>query len=135
MKARIPITIEVEITHILVTLPVRYEEEDIPNDFPLRKGDVWSAKIEIDTGKILGWPEGQAGEIDTMKVCDSGSYRLLDANGCIVANIEQDYVPHGVIPGDSGDYVSLKINEAGIITNWPKRPDIREFLKGDGDDD
>lgn len=131
MKATIPTTIEVEITHILVTLPVRYEEEDIPNDFPLRKGEVWSAKIEIDTGKIVGWPEGQAGEIEYMKVCDSGSYRLLDAQGCIVAKIETDYVPHGVIPGEYGDYVSLKINEHGVITNWPKKPDISEFLGGE----
>lgn len=130
MKALIPTTKEVEITHVLVTLPVRYGEEDIPNDFPLRQGKKWEAKIEIDTGKILGWPEGQAGEIEYMKVCDEGSYALLDAAGNVVLSIEQNYVPHGLIPGEYGDYVSLKINEQGIITNWPKRPDICEFLKG-----
>lgn len=130
MKALIPTTKAVEITHVLVTLPVRYEEEDIPNDFPLRQGKKWEAKIEIDTGKILGWPEGQAGEIEYMKVCDEGSYALLDASGNVVLSIEQNYVPHGVIPGEYGDYVTLKINEHGVITNWPKRPDIYEFLKG-----
>jgi len=130
MKALIPTIQEVEITHVLVTLPVRYEEEDIPNDFPLRQGKKWEAKIEIDTGKILGWPEGQAGEIEYMKVCDEGSYALLDASGNVVLSIEQNYVPHGVIPGKYGDYVTLKINEHGVITNWPKRPDICEFLKG-----
>lgn len=130
MKALIPTTKEVEITHVLVTLPVRYEEEDIPNDFPLRQGKKWEAKIEIDTGKILGWPEGQAGEIECMKVCDEGSYALLDASGAVVLSIEQNYVPHGVIPGEYGDYVSLKINEQGVVTNWPRRPDICEFLKG-----
>jgi hypothetical protein len=46
-------------------------------------------------------------------------------------SIEQNYVPHGLIPGEYGDYVSLKINEQGIITNWPKHPDIREFIKGE----
>lgn len=130
MKALIPTTQEVEITHVLVTLPVRYEEEDIPNNFPFRQGEKWEAKIEIDTGKILGWPEGQAGEIEYMKVCYEGSYALLDASGNVVLSIEQNYVPHGVIPGKYGDYVTLKINEHGVITNWPKRPDICEFLKG-----
>lgn len=130
MKALIPTTKEVEITHVLVTLPVRYGEEDIPNDFPLRQGKKWEAKIEIDTGKILGWPEGQAGEIEYMKVCDEGSYALLDAAGNVVLSIEQNYVPHGVIPGEYGDYVSLTINERGVITNWPKLPNICEFLKG-----
>lgn len=131
MKALIPTTKEIEITHVIVTLPVRYEEEDIPNNFPFRQGEKWEAKIEIDTGKILGWPEGQAGEIEYMKVCDSGIYQLLDADGKIVLERTRDYVPHGLIPGEYGDYVSFHINEQGIITNWPKRPDIRQFLKQD----
>lgn len=131
MKALIPTTKEVEITHVLVTLPVRYDEEDIPNDFPLRQGKKWEAKIEIDTGKIIGWPDGQAGEIEYMKVCDEGSYALLDASGAVVLSIEQNYVPHGLIPGEYGDYVTLKINDQGIITNWPKRPDIRAFIGGE----
>ena len=128
MKAKIPITIEVNITHVLVNLPVRYEEEDIPNDFPLREGDEWNAMIEIDTGKIEGWPQGQTGGF-YMKVVDEGTYRLLDDKGAVVAYIEQNYVPHGVIPGEHGDYVDFDIDANGVITNWPKRPDIREFLK------
>lgn len=130
MKAKIPTTIEVNITHVLVNLPVRYDEEDIPNDFPLREGKMWNAKIEIDTGKIENWPVGQVGEF-YMKVVDEGMYRLLDDKGAVVAAIEQDYVPHGVIPGEYGDYVDFNIDVGGVITNWPKRPDIREFLKQD----
>lgn len=132
MKAKIPTTIEVNITHVLVNLPVRYDEEDIPNDFPLREGKMWNAKIEIDTGKIEGWPQGRTGEF-YMKVVDMGSYYLLDENGAPVARIVANYVPHGVIPGESGDYVDFKIDGHGVITNWPKRPDIREFLKQDKD--
>ena len=137
MKAKIATTIEVNITHVLVNLPVRYDEEDIPYDFPLRVGDTWNAKIEIDTGKIEGWPQGQTGEF-YMKVVDMGSYYLLDENGAPVARIVANYVPHGVIPGEYGvipgeygDYVYFKIGANGVITNWPKRPDIREFLKQD----
>ena len=132
MKAKIPTTIEVNITHVLVNLPVRYDEEDIPNDFPLREGDMWNAKIEIDTGKIEGWPLGRTGEF-YMKVVDGGTYRLLDDKGAVVAAIEQDYVPHGVIPGEYGDYVDFKIDAGGVIANWPKRPDICEFLEQDED--
>lgn len=132
MKTRIPTTIEVIITHVLVNLPVRYGEEDIPNDFPLRDGDWWNAKINIDTGKIEGWPEGKTGKF-YMKVVYQGTYRLVDDKGSILLSIANDYVPHGVIPGDSGDYVDFKIDAGGTITNWPKRPDIREFLKTDED--
>lgn len=32
-----------------------------------------------------------------------------------------------------GDYVELEIDENGIITNWPKRPDISAFFGGDDD--
>lgn len=127
MKAKIPTTIEVNITHVLVNLPVRYGEEDIPNDFPLREGDMWNAKIDIDTGKIDGWPQGKTGGF-YMKVVDMGTYRLIDINGAIVGEVVEDYVPHGVIPGEYGDYVDFDIDENGVITNWPKHPDIRQFL-------
>ena len=130
MKAKIPTTIEVNITHVLVNLPVRYDEEDIPNDFPLREGKMWNAKIEIDTGKIEGWPQGKDAGF-YMKVTDSGIYRLIDDKGVIVGEVVENYVPHGVIPGDDGDYVDFDIDAGGVITNWPKRPDIREFLKQD----
>jgi hypothetical protein len=57
MKAIVKVEKEITITHIMITLPVRYQEEDIPNDFPMRYGDVWEATVEIDTGRILSWPD------------------------------------------------------------------------------
>ena len=57
-----------------------------------------------------------------MKVVDMGTYRA------IVGEVVEDYVPHGVIPGEYGDYVDFDIDENGVITNWPKHPDIRQFL-------
>ena len=127
MKAKLPFIKEVNITHVIVELPVRYEEEDITNDFPLRRGDMWAAKIEMDTGQIECWPVGKSGRLN-MKVCDEGIYQLIDENGMQLAKI-QDYVPHGVIPGRYGDYVDLHINDQGIITNWPKKPDVVRFLR------
>ena len=128
MKITIPSTKEVEVGFILVAIPVLYGEEDIPNDFPLRKGEMWQAKINVETGKIDGWPQGKIGQF-YMKVCDSGCYTLLDYFGNSVGNIECDYVPHGVIPGEYGDYVDFKINSEGKITNWPKNPDFSAFFE------
>lgn len=127
MKATIKVEKEIEIAMIKIDVAIRYEEEDIPNDFPLRKGDMWSAIVEVDTGKILDWPIGRSGEMH-MKVVDQGSYYLLDKEGNTVLSIEEDYVPHGIVPGSYGDYIELKIDENGIITNWPKRPSIEDFI-------
>lgn len=121
--------VEVEVTEIHVRLPVRYEEEQIPNDFPLRSGEVWAARIGIDTGRIIDWPDGNDAEL-YLKVCDEGIYELRNANGR-VAILEGHYVPHGVIPGEYGDYVWLNIASDGVITNWPKRPDVTAFFGGD----
>ncbi|MCL5098505.1 MAG: hypothetical protein M1608_13440 [Candidatus Omnitrophica bacterium] len=130
MKATIKVEKQIELTSIRVTLPVCYGEEDIPNNFPLRKGDVWCAQIDLETGAVHGWPKGKSGEL-IMKVCDGGTYTLLDECGGAVASIEQNYVPHGVVPGKYGDYVELIVNEDGIITNWPKHPDVSRFFEQD----
>lgn len=130
MKIKVPVLTEITIVSIRVELGVNYDEEDIPNDFPLRTGDLWKAVINIDTGEIDGWPKGQSGRVQ-MKVTDSGSYFLIDDSGKIVAKRESDYVPHGIIPGEYGDYVDLQINESGIITNWPKPVDLTAFFGED----
>ena len=121
--------VEVEITEVHVRLPVRFEDEDMPYDFPLRTGDVWAARIEIDTGRIIGWPHGMSGDV-YLKVCDSGVYELRNEAGRVAIR-EGEYVPHGVIPGEYGDYVSLVISTDGVITNWPKHPDVSAFFGGE----
>jgi hypothetical protein len=45
MITKIKIEKEVNITEVLVKLNIRYGEEDIPNDFPMRNGDTWSYNI------------------------------------------------------------------------------------------
>ena len=119
--------VEIEITHILLELPVRYGTEDIPEDFPLRKGDMWRGKVELETGRLLEWPKGREARL-FLKVVDGGIYTLLDPQGTAVACLNNDYVPHGVVPGEYGDYVDLNINGDGRITNWPKQPDVEAFF-------
>lgn len=107
---------------------MRYEEEDIPNDFPLRTGDIWEAKINIDSGKIDGWPNGRSGQF-SMKVCDEGTYELLSCDGEKIASLVNEYVPCDAIPGSYGDYVEMNIDETGVVTNWHKKPDVSAFFR------
>lgn len=125
------VKVNVNISKILISIPVKYGEDDIPDDFPLRNGENWSAMVNVDTGEIEDFPLGIEASF-FMKVTDRGIYKIFDDFGTEVSSIVQDYVPHGVIPGEYGDYVHLKISK-GIITNWPKNPDFSEFFEEDED--
>lgn len=127
MKALIKVKKEVEITMVKVDVAVRYGEEDIPNDFPMRHNDMWIADIDINEGRVLGWPVGQKGHL-AMKVCDEGSYYLYDSDGNCVKSIEQDYVPNQLLPGKYGDYIDLHIGENGLISNWYSQPSLSDFF-------
>lgn len=103
---------------IRLNVAVRYGEEDIPNDFPFRRGDVWNVTVDIDTGKIHDWPQGKTAKI-YMKVCDQGNYYLLSAGNIELVSRENDYVP-SCIPGEYGDYIEFDIAEDGTVANWKK---------------
>jgi hypothetical protein len=122
---------EVDVQTIEVILPVRYDDEDIPYDASNRYGNKWQAKIDIETGEIYDWPRGKTLDMH-MKVIDGGVYILRDSEGINIAE-RKDYVPHGIIPGKYGDYVHLKIDETGKITNWPKKISLCGF-EGFGDE-
>ena len=128
MIAKIMVEKEVDITHVEVTIPIIYGEEDIPNDFPSRNSDIWNVTINIDNGRILNW-DGTTKLKFEMKVCDIGTYVLVDTDGKTVASIYNDYVPNNLIPGEYGDYIDLEIDEKGYITNWPKEPNFCDFFK------
>ncbi len=117
---------EVEAVWLKLEVAVRYDDEDIPYDFPFRNGNSWAVTIEIDKGRIMSWPKGYKYDLH-MKVCDQGNYYLLDDNDEELASIEDDYVPNDLIPGSYGDYIELNINEDGYITNWPKNPSLSSF--------
>ena len=104
---------------IRMDLPVRYDDEDMPDDYPLRDGDMWRIVVDVETGKIRNWPAGvKVPKLNlTMKVCDEGRYHLIGVDGNVIASINQDYVP-GCIPGEYGDYVHFDLDGKGNITNW-----------------
>lgn len=92
-------------------------------------GGNWCPVIDLDTGRIEGWPEGTVASIH-YKVCDDGDYELLDADRNVVKAID-GYVPNCMCPeGDGyGDYVIMEIAADGTIAKW--RADLSEFEQDD----
>ena len=128
MKFHRKIVQAIDVKYLGIRLPVRYGDEDIPYDAPMRNGDVWYATIDIDAGKIVNWPQGKTLDMH-MKVCDEGTYDLLNDQHNLVASIH-DYVPHSLVPGEPGeygDYVYLNIDATGKITNWYTMPNLSDF--------
>ncbi len=117
--------------YLSVDVAVQYDDEDMAYDAPMREGKTWKATIDLDTKKILNWPEGKSLSFKDMKICDEGIYILLDENKDEITRIE-GYVPNNLLPGDYGDYLSLTISEDGTITNWP---DVTDFSDFKGEDD
>ena len=128
MKITITKPVEIDVKYIRVEAPVKYDEEDIPNNFPFRDGDQWNVLIDLETGKICNWPDKYEYGLH-MKVTDGGIYELLDSDFMPVAPELEDYVPHGVIPGSYGDYIELTIEGDGTISNWPKELDLSVFFQ------
>ena len=115
-----------DVEFISIAVPVRYEEDDIPNDFPFRKNDIWSILVKTN-GEIVDFPKDIHININ-MKVVDTGIYILLDKDKNELARIDC-YVPDNhSIPGEYGDYLDFKISN-GFITNWYKNPTYEEFLR------
>lgn len=134
MRLTMPMQADVEVVHLLIDIGPRYwedavvdnieEMEDAPR-IPLREGDRWILRIEVDTGRILDWPAGVTARTH-YKVCDDGLYRLLDGNRTVLAERE-GYVPPFLSPLENGygDYVILDIGPDGRISGW--NPDIAWF--------
>lgn len=117
---------EVNVKYLMLSVAVRFDDEDMPYDAPLRDGDTWDAVIDLDTHTIEDWPQGQTLGFH-MKVCDQGFYTLLDASMNEVTSLENAYVPSRLLPGAFGDYLELYIDEAGKIVNWLENASLKNF--------
>lgn len=95
------------------------EDED-GSRIPFREGDAWRPLIDIDTGCVVGWPEGTTADIH-YKICDDGRYTLLDADQKPLCTLD-DYVPRIMCPGGHGygDYVIMTIGADGRIADWKR---------------
>ena len=124
----------VPVKFLVAEMKVRYwedasvngvEETEEETQIPFKKNNMWTLKIELETGKILNWPANTTAKTH-YKICDAGTYSLLDENDNIVAEIK-DYVPSILYPNAKGygDYVILDINETGHINHW--NPNLSAF--------
>lgn len=132
MKITITKPTEVDVSHVLIDVPVSYGTEEMPEAFPMRTNDRWRAKIHLETGCIDGWPQGVPGEL-FLTVRDAGSYSLLAPDGSEITKLES-YVPNRIIPGSYGDTMEFKIAANGMIEGWSK-PSPRDFAGFFGSDD
>ena len=138
MKFKVKRPIEIELKYISIGFPVDADdiEEDNLADLIDPDHPNWlEFRVDIETGKIQDFRGNPDESYDIyVKVVDQGVYQLIDEKGSVEAELDREYVPHGIVPGQYGDYISLKIHGGrGIITNWPKKPDISEFFPEDSD--
>lgn len=125
MKAKFTVTKEFDVEYLFVEAGVRYWEDatidgiqDEDGNIPCRDGDCWKPLININTGKIINWTQGVRANIH-YKVCDNGTYKLLDANMELIKKI-RDYVPKMLSPKEEGwgDYIIMDIDADGQIQDW-----------------
>lgn len=117
---------EFEVKYLIADMSIRYWEdaevdgvEDSDGDLiPLRDGDCWRIKIDVDTGVIADWPSGTSAKTH-YKVCDEGIYQLVSEEHGVIAE-KNGYVPSMLAPGGDGygDYVILNIDGEGTIEGW-----------------
>jgi hypothetical protein len=125
MKAKFTVTKEFDIEYLFVEAGVRRWDDGIINgiedkdgNIPCRDGDCWKPLININTGKIVNWTQGVKASIH-YKVCDNGTYKLLDINMELIKKI-RDYVPKMLSPKEEGwgDYIIMDIEPDGQINDW-----------------
>lgn len=127
MKVEVYKLTEVEIHSVRIEVELHDDvSENLPNHLFNDDGEL-DLLIEVDTGKVVSWRGSEPVNIHD-KVRDNGVYTLFDSGGLEVANIYNGSVPNDLIPGDYGDYINLEINADGIVTNWPKSPNVLQFF-------
>lgn len=133
MKFTLKVKKEFDIKYLRVEAGVRYWEDATVNGIedtdgsliPCRDGGNWEPLIEIETGKITNWEQGVTADIH-YKVCDDGTYMLLDEGANTIKSID-GYVPKIMCPNGNGygDYIIMNVDESGFIKNW--NPDLSDF--------
>lgn len=131
MKAKVVVTQEkeVDLSRINLKSNTRYwedfeidgERSEDGSNVPFRDGSFWTPVIDIDGGRILGWPDGMTAKTHS-KVCDECSFEIIDGNGNVVFRQENDYVPSFLSPTESGygDYIILEIDQKGLIKGFER---------------
>lgn len=86
--------------------------------------------VDLKERKVVDWVHDEYIRM-WAKVCDSGTYTLLDATMKPLWQID-GYVPNAMIPpyeNGFGDYLELAIEGDGTLLQWQTVPDFSDFLK------
>lgn len=105
-----------------------FGDEENGEQLPLVNLGYWQGTIDLQTHKLLEW-EPYFGECYLQaKVCDAGTYTLLDTEKKAIC-ILKGYVPNGVIPPENGagDYIHFAINADGTVEEWQDTYDFTDF--------
>ena len=134
MKIKVMKEVEIEVKKVVIEFCPRYLDEEESafhksKDTPMFDGNKVSITFSPETGVIFGWPDSKPVSIYE-KICDEGTYILLDENNNEVAAIRENHVP-SVVPNEFGDYISLEINDMGKITNFIPNPDFSDFFESE----
>lgn len=90
----------------------------------------WNIIIDLETGKILNWPEGTTAKVH-YKVCDECSCGIYDEN--MHGKLVEDYVPKILAYSDDsygfGDYIILDIESDGHLKDFPTGEKLQELLE------
>lgn len=87
--------------------------------------------IDLKNRKVLDWNYEEGYLRMWAKVCDGGTYTLLDKDKNPICQIN-GYVPNKLIPPFEkgwGDYIELAIEADGTIREWPTTPDFSDFVE------
>lgn len=104
------------------------DDQDNPKLPLLKKGysqdstkHVMVIDIDIVTGKVAGWTQGDTATIN-IKVVDMGVYVLIDHTGSEIATLKDSYVPDALSIDEEGygDYVYISILADGSVKGWVK---------------
>ena len=127
MQIEITEVVKKEVSYLKAECGVRYwddaevngqQDDETSPRMPFASPDAWNVLIELDSGRIVDWPQGTTASVH-YKVCDDGRYALLDADKREVVSIS-GYVPEMMCPKDNGygDYVIMDIGADGTIADW-----------------
>jgi hypothetical protein len=135
MKVTLKIEKEFDVKYLAVTAGIRYAEDVEVNgeqcsdfsEIPCHAGGHWQIIIDVDRGIIVNWHLGKTAEVYA-KVCDDGSYSLLDNNKQEIKTLQDCYVPGCLAINDRGfgDYIIMTIESDGAIKNW--KANFDEFI-------
>lgn len=98
---------------------------------PLFNNETKTLEVTIDLikQKVIDWKKENGFIHMWAKVCDTGTYTLLDANKKPLYQIK-GYVPIALIPPYEegyGDYLELTIETDGSLPQWKSQIDISDF--------